>query len=458
MTKTAAIILAAGKGTRMISAKPKVLHQLGGKYLIQHVIDEAKKAGIEQLILVIGHGGEEVKTVLGDGFTYAWQREQLGTGHAVMQGIAYLDQDVEQVVVLSGDVPFLRGETIVGLLNSFREEQAKAIVLTAKYSNPKGYGRIVRDSVGRIQKIVEDSDASLKELAINEINSGTYCFEKAELLAALKNLKPNNAQGEYYLTDVIQKLREKDLPISGFLAADAMETKGINDRVQLAEMEAHYRREINRRLMLAGVTMVDPETVYIDAGVIIGQDTLIHPFTNIQGSTSIGEGCILGPNVTIIDSEIGNRVTARQAVAEQAKIADECKLGPFTYLRPGTVLEKGVKIGDFVEIKNTVVGEGSKVPHLTYLGDAILGKSVNVGAGTITCNYDGKNKYQTVIEDEAFIGSNSNLVAPLKIGMKAYVAAGSTLTKNVPPGSLAVAREKQRIIADWEEKKIKKED
>ncbi|MFA5536540.1 MAG: bifunctional UDP-N-acetylglucosamine diphosphorylase/glucosamine-1-phosphate N-acetyltransferase GlmU [Bacillota bacterium] len=458
MTKTAAIILAAGKGTRMISAQPKVLHRLGGKYLIQHVIDEAKKAGVDQLILVIGHGGEEVRSALGAEFTYAWQKEQLGTGHAVMQGAAYLDQDTERVVVLSGDVPLLRGETILDLLKSFQKEQAKAAILTAKYEFPKGYGRVVRDSAGKIQKIVEDADANSEESAIKEINSGTYCFAKAELIETLKKLEPDNAQGEYYLTDVIQEFRKKDLPISGLMTANTVETMGVNDRTQLAAMEAYYRQEINRQLMLAGVTMIDPKTVYIDAEVVVGQDTIIYPFTTILGNTSIGEGCIMGPNTTIIDSNIGHRVTIRQAVVEEAKIADECRLGPFTYLRPGTELQKRVKVGDFVEIKNTLVGEGSKVPHLTYLGDSILGKSVNVGAGTITCNYDGKNKYQTVIEDEAFIGSNSNLVAPLKIGKKAYVAAGSTLTKNVPAGSLAVAREKQRIIADWEEKKAKKED
>lgn len=458
MANTAAIILAAGKGTRMNSDQPKVLHRLGGKYLVQHVIDETKKAGIEQIILVIGHGGEEVKSALGEEFIYAWQRQQLGTGHAVMQAVGFLEQDVEQVLVLSGDVPLLKGETIKALLEKFNIEKAGAAILTAKYENPKGYGRIIRNPEGKIIKIVEDADASLEELEIKEINSGTYCFAKDELVATLTTLTPNNAQGEYYLTDVIQETREKGLNVTGFLTADPMETMGINNRVQLAEMESFHRKRINRQLMLSGVTMIDPDAVYIDVGVTIGQDTIIYPFTIIQGETKIGRGCTVGPNVTIFNSEIGNKTEVRQTVMEQVKIGDECKIGPFSYLRPGTVLEKGVKVGDFVEIKNSLIGEGSKVPHLTYIGDALLGKSVNVGAGTITCNYDGKNKYQTIIEDGAFIGSNSNLIAPVKIGEEAYVAAGSTLNKDVPPGSLAIARERQRIIANWKEKRKEKED
>lgn len=458
MAKTAAVILAAGKGTRMCSEKPKVLHRLGGKYLVQHVIDETKNAGVDQIILVIGHGGEEVKNSLGDGLIYVWQKEQLGTGHAVMQALDFLEQDVEQVLVLSGDVPLLRGETIEALLSSFKQESAGAAILTANYENPKGYGRIVRNSEGKLLKIVEDADASEEELNITEINSGTYCFAKEELITALRTLTPNNAQGEYYLTDVIQQMDEKGLKVIGCLAPEPVETMGINNRVQLAEMEKYYRKKLNNDFMLSGVTMIDPATVYIDAGITIGKDTLIYPFTIIQGETKIGEECIIGPNVTISDSEIGDRVEIRQSVMEEVKVSDACKIGPFSYLRPGTVLKEGVKIGDFVEIKNSLIETGSKVPHLTYIGDSVLGKAVNVGAGTITCNYDGKNKFQTIIEDEAFIGSNSNLVAPIKVGKGAYVAAGSTLSKDVPPKNLAIAREKQRNIANWEEKKQKKED
>lgn len=453
MAKTAAVILAAGKGTRMYSEKPKVLHSVAGKPLVQHVLDEARTAGVHQLVLVIGHGGEEVKNTLGEELTYAWQKEQLGTGHAVMQAMGSLEPDVERVVVLSGDVPLLRGETIQQFLEHYAKSNAKAAVLTAYVDKPDGYGRIIRDSEEHVVKIVEHGDASPKELAIKEINSGTYCFDKKLLAKCLTELKPDNVQGEYYLTDVIHAIRGQGMPVIAVPVEDNREIMGINNRIQLAEAEAVFRDRVNKKLMLAGVTIVDPNTTYIDAQVEVGQDTVIYPFTILRGKTQIGKDCMVGPNVDITDTTVGSGVTIRQAVVEKAEIGNNCNIGPFSYLRPGTVLRDNVKVGDFVEIKKSLIGEGSKVPHHTYIGDAILGKSVNVGAGTITCNYDGKNKHQTVIEDGSFIGSNSNLVAPVKIGTNAYVAAGSTVTADVPEGSLAVARGRQKVIADWEKRK-----
>ncbi|HHW06856.1 MAG TPA: bifunctional UDP-N-acetylglucosamine diphosphorylase/glucosamine-1-phosphate N-acetyltransferase GlmU [Clostridia bacterium] len=453
MTKTAAVILAAGKGKRMHSRRPKVLHLLAGKPLVRYVVDAAQKAGVSQVVLVIGHGGEEVKAALGEGFDYAWQREQLGTGHAVMQAMDALAPDVEQVVVLSGDVPLLTGTTIQALLDEFVKTAAKGAVLTACLADPTGYGRIIRHDGNLVERIVEHGDASPEELAIQEINSGIYCFDRAVLAECLQFLKPDNVQGEYYLTDVVQVMRSRDLPVVAYRVQDSREIMGINNRVQLAEAESIMRQQINTRLMLAGVTMLDPVTTYIEAGVEVGPDTVIHPFTILRGKTRIGRGCTIGPQVNMLDTVVGDEVEIRYTVTEEAQIGDQAKIGPFAYLRPGTVLGRGVKVGDFVEIKKSMIDEGSKVPHLTYIGDAVIGKSVNVGAGTITCNYDGKAKHQTVIEDGAFIGSNSNLVAPIKIGANAYVAAGSTLTADVPAESLAVARERQRNIPDWHNKR-----
>ncbi|HHX51575.1 MAG TPA: bifunctional UDP-N-acetylglucosamine diphosphorylase/glucosamine-1-phosphate N-acetyltransferase GlmU, partial [Clostridia bacterium] len=371
--------------------------------------------------------------------------------------VPFLADDVERVLVLCGDTPLLTGKTIKRLLHYFQETGAKGAVLTAYYHNPDGYGRVVRDEKGLVLKIIEQGDALPEELEIKEINSGVYCFSRKELEEALETLQPDNVQGEYYLTDVVFAFRQKGLPVFPCLVTEEEETYGINSRVELARAEGIFRRRINEGLMENGVTIIDPATAYIEAQVEIAPDTIIYPLTVLQGETRIGCGCQVGPNVVMVDSTLGDRVQVRQAVLEGAVVGKDSNIGPFSYLRPGTVLGEEVKVGDFVEVKQSLIGDGSKVPHLTYIGDSTIGKKVNIGAGTITCNYDGKQKWQTVIEDDVFIGSNSNLVAPLTIGEGAYVAAGSTLTENVPEKSLGIARGRQVVIKDWVLRKEEKE-
>ncbi len=456
MPKTAAVILAAGKGTRMHSELPKVLHRVAGKCLVQHVLDAVGEAGVVQKIVVIGHGGEQVQQLVGDSVSYAWQKEQLGTGHAVLQAMPHVAGDVERVLILCGDTPLLTGQSLKRLLRHFDETGVKGAVLTACLDRPDGYGRVVKDEEGLVLKIVEQGDAQPAELEIKEVNSGVYCFARKELEEALKILQPDNVQGEYYLTDVVSVFRRQGLPVSSCLTGEE-DIYGINTRLELARAEGIFRRRINEKLMENGVTIIDPASSYIEAEVEIAPDTVIHPLTVIQGKTKIGSNCQVGPNVVMVDSVLGDGVKVWQSVLEAAVVGKGSRIGPFSYLRPGTVLGEEVKVGDFVELKNSFVGNNSKVPHLTYIGDASIGKNVNIGAGTITCNYDGKRKWRTVIEDDAFIGSNSNLVAPLTIGEGAYVAAGSTLTENVPEKSLGIARGRQVVIKDWVLRKEEKE-
>jgi bifunctional UDP-N-acetylglucosamine pyrophosphorylase/glucosamine-1-phosphate N-acetyltransferase len=457
MPKTAAVILAAGKGTRMHSELPKVLHRVAGKCLVQHVLDAVGEAGVVQKIVVIGHGGEQVQQLVGDSVSYAWQKEQLGTGHAVLQAMPHVAGDVERVLILCGDTPLLTGQSLKRLLRHFDETGVKGAVLTACLDRPDGYGRVVKDEEGLVLKIVEQGDAQPAELEIKEVNSGVYCFARKELEEALKILQPDNVQGEYYLTDVVSVFRRQGLPVSSCLTGEE-DIYGINTRLELARAEGIFRRRINEKLMENGVTIIDPASSYIEAEVEIAPDTVIHPLTVIQGKTKIGSNCQVGPNVVMVDSVLGDGVKVWQSVLEAAVVGKGSRIGPFSYLRPGTVLGEEVKVGDFVELKNSFVGNNSKVPHLTYIGDASIGKNVNIGAGTITCNYDGKRKWRTVIEDDAFIGSNSNLVAPLTIGEGAYVAAGSTLTKDLPEKSLGIARGRQVVIKDWVTRKEGKKD
>ncbi|MDA8227440.1 MAG: bifunctional UDP-N-acetylglucosamine diphosphorylase/glucosamine-1-phosphate N-acetyltransferase GlmU [Desulfitobacterium hafniense] len=450
MPKIAAVIMAAGKGTRMKSKYPKVMHKLAGRPMIDHVLNLAALVEIERPIVILGHGREVIERHLPESVQVAVQNEQLGTGHAVMQALPFLD-DSDLVLVLSGDQPLVRDSTLRSLLKLHLDSKASATILTARMNNPYGYGRIIK-AEGEFQRIVEEKDATEAERELTEINTGTYCFNSGLLREMLSQISPNNAQGEYYLTEVFSLLKAHGHRISTSCTDDSIEALGINSREQLAEAEKVLRKRICSFWMNEGVTIIDPETTFIETDVKFGRDIILHPFTFIKGETTIEDDCIIGPNSVLESCICKQGAEIIQTVAKNAIIGENCSVGPFAYLRSGTVLESGVKIGDFVEVKNSVIGTGSKVPHLSYIGDSQIGKSVNIGAGTITCNYDGKNKYPTVIEDNAFIGSNTNLVAPVKIGSQAVVGAGSTITKDVPARALAVERSNQLIKEQWNRK------
>lgn len=448
-----AVILAAGKGTRMKSALPKVLHTVGGKPMLSHVLAAAKGAGVERSLAVIGFGGDEVQATLGPVVEYVVQAEQLGTGHALMQTQPLLEGFRGRLLLLCGDTPLLQTSTLKELIGFHQGRGAAATVLTAIPANADGYGRILRGPDGRVEGIVEQKDASPDQRAIREINTGIYCFDAEPLFGALAGLSRNNAQGEYYLTDVLSILARQGKNVEAMPVADFQETLGINSRLQLAEAETILRRRKLNELMEAGVTVMDPNSTFVDAGVVIEADTILYPFTWIEGDTRIGRNCRIGPNSRIADSRLGDSVSLHFSYAHECELADRVTVGPYVHLRPQTRLDPDVKIGNFVEIKNSQVGRGSKVPHLSYIGDTDIGFGVNIGSGTITVNYDGKKKHRTVIGDEAFIGCNTNLVAPVTVGEGAYVAAGSTITKDVPPRALGVGRARQMNIAGWVEKK-----
>ena len=453
MSDLVTVILAAGKGTRMKSALPKVLHKAGGKAMLQHVIDAAHAAGAKRNIVVVGFGGEIVQEAVGTQAEVVVQQEQLGTGHAVLQTAPLLAKEHGTVMVLCGDTPLLTGGLLKKLYDAHKEAGAKATVLTAIMPDATGYGRIIRTATGTVEKIVEHKDATDAERRVNEVNSGIYCFEKDALFAALAHVTCDNAQGEYYLPDVLGILRQKGEKIWAVAADDYESTLGINSRVQLAGAEKILRRRKNVELMENGVTIMDPDSTFIDADVTVGRDTVIYPFTWLEGETHIGENCTLGPSSRFSDTVMGNGVTAQFVYAHECEIADGVTMGPYVHIRPNTKLSPKVKIGNFVEVKNSNIGDGTKLPHLSYIGDCDMGAGVNMGCGTITVNYDGKKKYRTVIGDKAFVGCNSNLVAPVTIGDGAYIAAGSTITKEVPPSDLAVARAHQKNIAGWADKR-----
>lgn len=455
MAEVAAVVLAAGKGKRMKSSLPKVMHRVGGKFLIRHVLDALEEAGIKDIVLVVGHGAEIVRSSLGEGYRYVLQGEQLGTAHAVWQAKDALSEECRTVVVVCGDTPLLSSATLRSLIEQHQRNQAQATVLSAVFKNPTGYGRIVRNEDGEWERIVEESDASAAEKAICEGNTGTYCFEREWLFKALPYVGKGNAQGEYYLPDVLLVLKRWGQKVQVLPLAAEEEALGINSRQQLAEIEKILRERTLERLMEEGVTIVDPASTFVDTAVEVGRDTIIYPFTFLEGKTRVGANCRLGPFARIVDSSLGEEVEVQNSVILQSTLGNRCTVGPFAYLRPDTCLADGVKVGDFVEIKKSQVGEGSKIPHLSYVGDAVIGKNVNIGAGTITCNYDGVNKFVTLIEDEAFIGSNTNLVAPVKIGASAVTGAGSTITKDVPAGALAVERSRQKIVVNWKRGKIR---
>ncbi len=446
----AAVILAAGKGTRMKSALPKVLHPICGQPMLHYPLQAARQAGFERLCVVIGHQSERVREHFADSeIDWVEQREQLGTGHALMCAAESLAGFSGTLLLLCGDVPLLEGDTLESLLAFHRDEQAAVTVLTAEMPNPSGYGRIIREGE-QVLKIVEEKDASEQQKRIGEINTGTYLFAAEFVFSALQNLNTDNAQGEYYLTDVVAAAAAAGKRVRGVCVNEPSEVMGINDRCQLAEAEAVMRWRLNSALMRDGVSMIDPTTVYVDAGVQVGADTVLHPNVQLRGKTRIGAGCIVETGVVVVDSSVadGCQLKAGSAI-EEAQIGPTCKVGPMAHLRPGTVLTGNNKIGNFVETKKALLGEGSQSSHLTYIGDAEVGRNVNFGCGTITCNYDGAQKHQTTIEDDVFIGSDVQFVAPVKIGRNSLIGAGSTITKDVPADSLAISRAEQKNIEGW---------
>jgi len=438
-----AVILAAGKGTRMKSKLYKVLHPVMGRPMVQHVIKQLQPVELEEIVTIVGFGAEQVSEVVGETSKFAIQKEQLGTGHAVQQAEDVLGSRSGTTIVVCGDTPLITAETFQALFDHHEQNGAKATILTAQAEVPAGYGRVIRDETGEVSRIVEHKDANTEELKVNEINTGTYCFDNELLFAALKNVSNENAQGEYYLPDVIEILRSQGEKVTAFMTPDFHQTLGVNDRVALAEAEKIMRKRVNEFHMRAGVSIIDPDNTYIGPDVKIGLDTVVYPGTVISGETEIGEESVIGPNSEIDNCIIGDSTVVKHSVLKDSRVGSGVNIGPFAHLRPDSDIGDEAKIGNFVEIKKSQIGHGSKISHLSYIGDSEVGEKVNVGCGTITVNYDGQKKFATKIEDEAFIGCNSNLVAPVLIGKGAYVAAGSTITANVPADALSIARSRQ---------------
>jgi bifunctional UDP-N-acetylglucosamine pyrophosphorylase/glucosamine-1-phosphate N-acetyltransferase len=447
------VILAAGLGTRMKSATIKVLHRAAGRPIIDYVLDLACDVCTRPPVVVVGHQREAVQQAIGERARFAVQEQQLGTGHAVLQA-APLVAEGGRVLILSGDVPLTRPETLKRLLDEHERAQNALTVLTMRLADPARYGRIVRDTRGDVERIVEFKDATDEQRRIGEVNAGIYVFDADALFENLRGLSTNNAQGEYYLTDVLGTLRSGGRNVGAVVVDDPVEALGVNSRAELATVEGEIQRRVVEKLMADGVTFRNPSTVVIDSTVAIGSDTVVYPFVTIEGRTRIGEGCVLEPGVHLINCTVGDGVHVKTGtVADDSIIEDEAAVGPYAHLRPGTRLGRHVKVGNFVETKKAVFGDGAKASHLSYIGDAEVGADANIGAGTITCNYDGVNKHKTIIGEGAFIGSDSQLVAPVRIGKGAYVGAGSTITKDVPPDALALSRSPQRVVEGWAAKK-----
>ena len=449
------VILAAGKGTRMKSELPKVLHRLAGKPLIEHVLDAGRCVSPATVTVVVGHHAEVVRQAVGATCTCVVQEPQLGTGHALLQAEQVLKDASGDVLLLSGDVPMLRGETIRALVETHRAARAAATVLTADIEDPAQYGRIVRDQ-GRIARIVEFKDASEAERAITEINSGVYVFDVQPLFGALRQIGSANAQGEYYLPDLVALYRRQGLVVETMKLPDATEIRGVNSRAELAALARDMRRQTCERLMAAGVTIEDPSTTYIDDTVEIGADTIVRPMVTLEGATRIGARCEIHSGTRLSNATVADDVLIRDhCVITDAAIEAKAAIGPFAHIRPESTVGPGAHVGNFVELKKTSMGAGAKANHLAYLGDATIGEKANIGAGTITCNYDGVDKHRTVIGDGAFIGSDTQLVAPVTVGNGAYVGAGSSITEDVPAGALAIARGKQINKEGWVERKTR---
>lgn len=447
-----ALILAAGEGKRMKSETSKVLHKVCGKEMVNHVIDIMRKAGFDDVNVIVGKGKDQVMAKTSErNVSFSVQEEQLGTGHAVLCAKDFLQGKKGTVAIFTGDAPLVREETVKDMLKSHEEGRYSATLLTSVIKDPSGYGRVKRDG-DDVEKIIEHKDCSEEELLLQEINAGMYMFDAEELLKALELLGNDNAQGEYYLTDVIEIMKNRGLKV-GASITEFDETRGVNSRAQLAEAEVILRKRINLFHMENGVTLIDPSSTYIGADVEIGNDTIIYPNNLIEGSTKIGKGVTLYPNSRILDSEIGDDVTITSSVILSSKIGRNTSVGPFAYIRPDSVIGEDVKIGDFVEIKKSTIGNGTKISHLTYVGDAEVGSKVNFGCGTVVVNYDGKSKFKTVVGDNAFIGCNTNLVAPVTVHEGAFTAAGSTITEDVPAESLGIARAKQVNKDGWVRKR-----
>ncbi|MEL7646515.1 MAG: bifunctional UDP-N-acetylglucosamine diphosphorylase/glucosamine-1-phosphate N-acetyltransferase GlmU [Sedimentibacter sp.] len=441
------IILAAGEGTRMKSDMPKTLHKVCGKEMIKYIIEAAKNSAIEKNIVVLGHGKEKVgdnikdtgvitvEQPIGDGAPY-------GTGFAVMAAKEYIN-DEDTVIILCADGPLIRKETLTQFISKHNEDGSAVSIMTSFVDNPKGLGRIVRKVDSSIDRIVEEKDASEEIKKIHEINTGIYCFKGSFLKYALGKIDTNNSQNEYYLTDTIKVLNSEGHKVAGWVLEDSTDILAVNDRVQLAQVSRIMQDRINKRHMLSGVTIINPVDTYIEDSVQIGRDTVIYPGTFLESGTVIGSNCTIGPNTRIINSKVMNNVTIENSKVMDSEVGDGTTVGPFAYLRPGTILGRNVKIGDFVEVKKSTIGDNSKSSHLAYIGDAEIGKDVNIGCGVVFVNYDGRKKHKTIVEDGAFIGSNSNLVAPVTVKQGGYVACGSTITEDVHEGDLAIARARQ---------------
>ena len=447
------IILAAGEGTRMKSKNPKVLHRVCGKPLLNYVIDASREAEMGKNVVVVGHGSDKVvESISEEDVTFVKQPigedVPYGTGYAVMQGKDFIADD-SCVIILYGDTPLITGDTLKEMINYHNNQDNVCTVLTAEFEDPTGYGRIVRDEHGEIDFIVEQKDANIDQLKIKEVNSGMYCFKGKYLKFALDNIDNDNAQGEYYITDAVQVLKNENLKVGAYKIANVEEIYGINSKVQLAEAEKIMRKRINQKHMEKGVTIINPDNTYIESSVIIGRDTTIYPGVIIEGDTIIGEDCCIGQNSRIVNSKIGNNVEIQSSTIIDSSVDDLSKIGPYAYLRPNSHIGKNVKIGDFVEVKNSIIGDNSKASHLSYIGDGEVGKNVNIGCGVVFVNYNGKIKQKSIVEDNAFIGSNSNLIAPVVVKEYGYVAAGSTITDEVDSGNLSIARARQVNKENW---------
>ena len=447
-----AIILAAGKGTRMKSKYPKVIHKVCGKEMVNHVINVSQKSGVNDIVVILGHESDVVKERLPKDSMIAMQTEQLGTGHAVKMAKEYIN-DEDTIVVLCGDTPLIKEDTLKRLFAYHLENEYHATVLTTKVDNPTGYGRIIRDNNEDLLKIVEQKDANEEEKAIKEINSGIYCFNGKSLRESLDLIDNNNAQGEYYLTDTIYIMRDRGQKVGAYNGSTIEELMGVNSRVELSKAEEIMRRRINESHMVNGVTIIDTNSTYIESDVEIGNDTIIYPGVMLKGNTKIGSNCVIEMNSAIENSTIGDNTEVKNSTIIDSVVGENTTVGPYAYLRPKSNIGNNVKIGDFVEVKNATIEDNSKASHLSYIGDAHVGKDVNIGCGVVFVNYDGKNKFKSVVKDGAFIGSNSNLVAPVIVEEDGYIATGSTITNDVPKGALAIARERQVVKEGWVEKK-----